>query len=178
MRTAIKVFIRISQVVGVISFIIGVISGFINIATAGQYGEYAGTIVASGMATIIGSAFSLLPLILGNKALDKFESALRKSETTAWAVITLIFVSLIAGILMLAIDEKEFALGRTSNTHHSYTSTTHTTSSSTVQSAPKAEAKPAIDPTLELKRLKDLHEAGILTDEEYHEKRQKYIDQL
>ena len=37
---------------------------------------------------------------------------------------------------------------------------------------------PDADPTEQLQRLKQLHDDGILTDEEYEAKRQKLVDEI
>jgi len=46
--------------------------------------------------------------------------------------------------------------------------------------APREEAKPLPNETQvkQLKQLKDLHDAGILTDEEYEAKRKALVDKI
>ncbi len=53
--------------------------------------------------------FLIFPLILGIFSLKKLKTATAKSDLTAWAIITLLFVNLIGGILMLLIPETDFA---------------------------------------------------------------------
>ena len=61
---------------------------------------------------ILGMVFTfylIIPLIVGFIALKKLKTATSKQELTGIAVVTLIFCSLIGGILMLCLNDKDFA---------------------------------------------------------------------
>ena len=60
---------------------------------------------------ILGMMFGsigIFPVILGIFALRNLNRAEEKCDTIAWGIVTTIFVSLIGGIFMLCIPEKEF----------------------------------------------------------------------
>ena len=60
---------------------------------------------------IIGMIFgacTILPLVFGFLALNKLKTAKSKDELIVWGVLTLLFCSLIGGILMLCLTEKDF----------------------------------------------------------------------
>lgn len=59
---------------------------------------------------ILGMVFGfwmIVPLIVGIIALNKLNNAKSKSELTVVAICTLLFVNLIAGILMLCINDEQ-----------------------------------------------------------------------
>lgn len=59
---------------------------------------------------ILGMVFGfwmIVPLIVGSIALKKLNNAKSKSELTGVAICTLLFVNLIAGILMLCINDEQ-----------------------------------------------------------------------
>ena len=59
---------------------------------------------------ILGMVFGfwmIVPLIVGIIALNKLNNAKSKSELTGVAICTLLFVNLIAGILMLCINDEQ-----------------------------------------------------------------------
>lgn len=176
MKKAIIILNKITMVLGIIGVVAGVVYGLITAISGfsliNESPESAGIIIGSGIGSVIGSLFGIIPVILAKKSTEKVETALRKSDITVWAIITLILVNTISGILMLVIDESEFPLGHKANSSVDHTTTT------TVNTSPKVEPKTEVDPMAELKRLKELLDAGIITEEEYNEKRQKYIDRL
>lgn len=49
----------------------------------------------------------IIPIIIGALALKKLNSATSKSELTAMGVLTLLFVNLIGGILMLCLSDDD-----------------------------------------------------------------------
>ncbi len=56
------------------------------------------------------SFWAILPLIFGFLALGKLNNATQKSDVAPlWAILTIIFVSPLAGILMFFIPDEEFA---------------------------------------------------------------------
>jgi uncharacterized membrane-anchored protein len=52
--------------------------------------------------------FLIFPVVLGIIALKKIDKAQSKSDLTVWAIITLLFVNMVGGILMLVIPDSEF----------------------------------------------------------------------
>ena len=103
------------------------------------------------------------PLLLADAALvfvanKKFEKATTKNQIVVWAVLIIIFSNLLSGILMLIYDpendvKKEVFV------------------SSEV-------ASQGDDAALKLKQLKDLFDAGLISEEEYSKKRKIYLERL
>lgn len=58
--------------------------------------------------TIIAGVFTATSEIIGFLALGKLKSATAKNQTTVLSILTLIFCSLVGGILMLCIPDTEF----------------------------------------------------------------------
>ena len=54
------------------------------------------------------SCFSVFPIIIAFFALTKLETAKKKDSIITIAIFTLLFCSLIAGILMLCLSDKDF----------------------------------------------------------------------
>ena len=54
--------------------------------------------------------YLIYPIILGAIALKKLNAAQKKEDfSTVWSVVTLLFVNLIAGILLLVMKDADFA---------------------------------------------------------------------
>ena len=53
--------------------------------------------------------YTILPLIFGFIALKKLKTATKKDELTVTAILTLIFCSLIGGVLMLCLKDQDLA---------------------------------------------------------------------
>lgn len=122
------------------------------------------------LVSAIYSIATIVFAILINKAIKK---ARRKDELIVWAVLCIIFVNLIAGILMFTMSDIEF--------YGNYTSSSNTTQDKSHVTASKVvEAKVLDEDDVHgrLMELKKLFEDGIITEKEYQEKRQKYIEKL
>lgn len=57
--------------------------------------------------SIIGGFWLIFPLVLGILSIKKLNTATSKDELTTLGILTLIFCSLIGGILMLCITDKD-----------------------------------------------------------------------
>ena len=121
------------------------------------------------LVSAIYSIATIVFAILINYAIKK---ARRKDELIVWAVLCIIFVNLIAGILMLTMPEIELYDPR-QPINNEYKSN-HVTASKVVE----AKVLDEDDVHGRLMELKKLFEDGIITEEEYQEKRQKYIEKL
>ena len=107
MKIASKVLIIVSIcLAGLIAFI-----GFIASIDSCTYS------VGLGIAMFFLYAILCAPaIVVGGIALKKLESAKKKEDLTAIAIITLIFCNLVAGILMLCMDnQRDFATAPTPN---------------------------------------------------------------
>ena len=105
--------------------------------------------------------FAICPIIIGFMALDKLDKAKNKEELTVMAILTLIFVSPVAGLIMILADEKELFIEEDIE-------------------LVEVDSFDSIyeDNANKLRELKSLYEDGFITEEEYQEKRKKYINSL
>jgi len=53
--------------------------------------------------------WTILPLVFGGITLSKMKNATCKEDLTVWAVLTLIFCSLLGGIFLLCCKDEDFA---------------------------------------------------------------------
>lgn len=60
---------------------------------------------------MIGGAITILPLIFGGITLSKMKTATCKKDMTVWGILSIIFVGLIGGILILCVSDEEWAKG-------------------------------------------------------------------
>ena len=58
---------------------------------------------------IIGGAIFIYPLIVGLISLKKMKNATSKADIKVWAIINLIFCSLLGGIFMLLTKDADYA---------------------------------------------------------------------
>ena len=151
MKTAAKVFLILGIVGFSIAAFIVFIAMFFAFATAGPM----------ALLFLLYVLIALVPVVIDSVALKKLNKASHKSELTGISIAVLIFGGLIAGILMLCLDEKDF---------DGYEETSATSSSKKKENNPEnLEAK--------LVELKKLHDNGTLSDDEYVSARKKIIDE-
>lgn len=58
---------------------------------------------------MIVGAIAILPLIFGGITLSKMKKATCKSDITTWAVLTLLFCSMLGGIFLLCCKDEDFS---------------------------------------------------------------------
>ncbi len=111
--------------------------------------------------------FYIVPLIVGIFALNKLENAKKKEELTGMAVITLLFCSTIAGILMLCMSDKDLG----NNNAQNIVKTNNTNNFASPQDNMSKISE-------NIKKLKELKEQGILSEEEFEKLRKIEVDKL
>lgn len=70
---------------------------------------------ASKVFLIIGMVFGavlIFPIVLGILAYQKLDEAKNQEEIQLWAILSLLFVNIIAGILMLCLNDKDFEMNK------------------------------------------------------------------
>ena len=105
--------------------------------------------------TMIFTFWLIIPLIIGIMAISKIDNATDKSQITGIALCTLLFCSLVGGILMFCIPENDFKEPVTKIELSSQVSTSNSIE--------------------DLKNLKQLLDDGIISQEVYEEKRKKLL---
>ena len=102
--------------------------------------------------------YAVFPLIFGVKTINRLNCARHKSQLTAWGVLSIIFVSIIGGILVLCIPQKELDKNPTPiyqpNINPNY------------ELDNKKENK-KIDYIQNIKELKELYDCGAINEQEY-----------
>lgn len=58
---------------------------------------------------MIVGAIAILPLVFGGITLSKMKTATCKDDLTVWAVLTLLFCSLLGGIFLLCCKDEDFS---------------------------------------------------------------------
>lgn len=113
---------------------------------------------------IIGMALSwflIYPVVLGICAIKKLESARFKNDLVSWAIITLVFVSPVAGILMLTLRDED--LGDEDDLY--YAENTKPTNF-------------ALEKLNNIEKIYQLKEKGLISEEEFLEKKKFYLEQI
>ncbi|MGN0788109.1 MAG: hypothetical protein ACI4L6_03520 [Candidatus Onthoplasma sp.] len=100
MKTASKVFVWISLIFSSLAFILCLFLTFNSLF------EFMG--VSDGRLYIPEMLFLIVPIVVSIIALVKLKKAQKKQELTAIAIVTIILSSLLGGIFMLCIPEKDF----------------------------------------------------------------------
>ncbi|MFA6862119.1 MAG: hypothetical protein WCR56_07115 [Bacilli bacterium] len=105
MKTAAKIFVILGMVGGVIIFALYLILGIIGLSQ-GTNVELSG--MAFSGAVVCGlSVIGLIPFIVGFFSLKKLKTATSHDGLVGMGVVTLLFCSLVGGILMLCIPDSD-----------------------------------------------------------------------
>lgn len=126
----------------------------------------------------------IVPLIVGILALSKMESAKKKEDLTVFGILTLIFCSLLGGIFMLCIPETEFTTtAKTPYNGQIYPA--RNTAATEVYGAQDKTAPSVFEEQNEtataiknLKKLNMLYHDGIISKEDFEQKKAKYVEKL
>ena len=107
------------------------------------------------------SWFLIYPVVLGICAIKKLETAKFKNDLVGWAVITLVFVNPVAGILMLTLRDED--LGSEDDLYYMESS------------KPTNFALEKLD---NIEKIYQLKEQGLISEEEFLEKKKFYLEQI
>lgn len=103
----------------------------------------------------------IIPLIVGLIALNRIDKVKYKDDLTEIAILTIIFCSLLGGILMLCIPDSEFK-----------------GDAKAYNDGQKSGDGKMSDAAENLAQLKKLLDDGIITQDVYEEKSQKYLEDI
>ena len=114
----------------------------------------------------------ILPIIFGALSLGKINTATQKSELVGLGICTLIFCSVLGGIFMLCIPEEQLNKGAAALAPAQATAAGSSTNA-------KPEAKKSTGEVADsLKNLKELKDAGTITDEEYDKMKKDLLSKM
>lgn len=114
----------------------------------------------------------ILPIIFGALSLGKINTATQKSELVGLGICTLIFCSVLGGIFMLCIPEEQLNKGAAA-----LAPTQATAAGSSTNAKPEAK-KSTGEVADSLKNLKELKDAGTITDEEYDKMKKDLLSKM
>ena len=112
----------------------------------------------------------ILPIIFGALSLSKINSATQKSELVGLGVCTLLFCSLLGGIFMLCIPESELQPATANSApiqNNNYITNTKDDKTS------KSDVENVAD---SLTKLKNLRDAGTISDEEFEKMKKDHLN--
>lgn len=114
----------------------------------------------------------ILPLIFGGLAISKINSATQKEELVGFGVCALLFCSMIGGILMLCIPESELQPATANSApiqNNNYITNTKDDKTS------KSDVENVAD---SLTKLKNLRDAGTISDEEFEKMKKDLLNKI
>ena len=122
---------------------------------------------------ILGSVL-VYPIIVGAITLNRLSNATKREDIKGVAICTLIFCSMIAGILMLCMTDEDFIK------KNGLTKYEQKLVDSVVYAMDEVEENVLYqdETALKLRKLKLLFEEGLIDEQEYLERRKKYLDEL
>lgn len=99
--------------------------------------------------------YLVFPIVLGIIVIKKINSSNSVNELRSWSFITLFFISVIAGVLMLNLREEDF-IDKSNVSGDDYSD----------------------DPKSNLVKIQNLYNEGIIDFDTYQNKRKKYLEEL
>ena len=120
-------------------------------------------------------AILIFPIIVGAITLNRLNEAKKKEDITGVAICTLIFCSVIAGILMLCMTEDDFAKKNSLTKYEQ-----KLVDSVICAMDEETEDNDVYDDEIvvKLRKLKALFNEGLIDEQEYLERRKRYLDDL
>lgn len=126
---------------------------------------------------ILGMVFGfilILPIIFGALSLSKINSATEKSQLVGLGVCTLLFCSILGGIFMLCIPDSELSPATANSTPTNSTPIQNNYISNTKDNN-KSDVENVADSLTKLKNLKD---AGTISDEEFEKMKKELLNKI
>ncbi len=161
MKKTAKTFIYISIGIRILLFILVEIFIFFGFLSVSYYDLYPiASIVFFSMGSILALAIPIVAIVVGHITLKRLENCKNKDDMLVISIVCLIFCSIIAGIILLLMDEKEFNVGIEEK-----------------KSDTKEENAGVSSLEKKINDLKRLKENGLITESEYEALRKKTISE-
>lgn len=159
MKNTAKIFIYIGVALRILLF--AIIESFLLIAllNVSYYSEYViFEITVFAVMMLLALIIPIASLLVAHFTLKSLKVATKKDDIIGISVVCLIFSSIIGGIVLLSSDDKDFVAS---------------TNAKTSKSQEDSELTPL---EKNLKRIRNMKESGVISQEEYDQLRKKLLE--
>lgn len=159
MKNTAKIFIYIGVALRILFF--AIIESFllIGLLNASYYSEYViFEITVFAVMMLLALIIPIASLLVAHFTLKSLKVATKKDDIIGISVVCLIFSSIIGGIVLLSSDDKDFVAS---------------TNAKTSKSQEDSELTPL---EKNLKRIRNMKESGVISQEEYDQLRKKILE--
>ena len=159
MKNTAKIFIYIGVALRILLFAIiesFLLIGLLNVSYYSEYVIFEITVFAVMM--LLALIIPIASLLVAHFTLKSLKVATKKDDIIGISVVCLIFSSIIGGIVLLSSDDKDFVAS---------------TNTKTSKSQEDSELTPL---EINLKRIRNMKESGVISQEEYDQLRKKILE--
>ena len=159
MKNTAKIFIYIGVALRILLFAIiesFLLIGLLNVSYYSEYVIFEITVFAVMM--LLALIIPIASLLVAHFTLKSLKVATKKDDIIGISVVCLIFSSIIGGIVLLSSDDKDFVTS---------------TNAKTSKSQEDSELTPL---EKNLKRIRNMNESGVISQEEYEKLRKKLLE--
>lgn len=159
MKNTAKIFIYIGVALRILLFAIVesfLLIGLLNVSYYSEYVIFEITVFAVMM--LLALIIPIASLLVAHFTLKSLKVATKKDDIIGISVVCLIFSSIIGGIVLLSSDDKDFVTS---------------TNAKTSKSQEDSELTPL---EKNLKRIRNMKESGVISQEEYDQLRKKILE--
>ncbi len=159
MKNTAKIFIYIGVALRILLFAIiesFLLIGLLNVSYYSEYVIFEITVFAVMM--LLALIIPIASLLVAHFTLKSLKVATKKDDIIGISVVCLIFSSIIGGIVLLSSDDKDFVAS---------------TNAKTSKSQEDSELTPL---EKNLKRIRNMKESGVISQEEYEKLRKKLLE--
>ena len=159
MKNTAKIFIYIGVALRILLFAIiesFLLIGLLNVSYYSEYVIFEITVFAVMM--LLALIIPIASLLVAHFTLKSLKVATKKDDIIGISVVCLIFSSIIGGIVLLSSDDKDFVAS---------------TNAKTIKSQEDSELTPL---EKNLKRIRNMKESGVISQEEYDQLRKKILE--
>lgn len=159
MKNTAKIFIYIGVALRILFFAIiesFLLIGLLNVSYYSEYVIFEITVFAVIM--LLALIIPIASLLVAHFTLKSLKVATKKDDIIGISVVCLIFSSIIGGIVLLSSDDKDFVAS---------------TNAKTSKSQEDSELTPL---EKNLKRIRNMKESGVISQEEYDQLRKKILE--
>ena len=159
MKNTAKIFIYIGVALRILLFAIiesFLLIGLLNVSYYSEYVIFEITVFAVMM--LLALIIPIASLLVAHFTLKSLKVATKKDDIIGISVVCLIFSSIIGGIVLLSSDDKDFAASTNAKTS-------------------KSQEDSGLTPLEKnLKRIRNMKESGVISQEEYDQLRKKILE--